>query len=70
MTQETLAHNPFMMMLNPEVVLAAMERSEKLGRLNRRTCHPLDRPAPSAAGRAQPLPIVTGDEDGGADELN
>jgi hypothetical protein len=44
MAQESLARNPFMMMLNPEVVLAAMERSEKLGRLNRRMCHPLDRP--------------------------
>lgn len=47
MKQETLAHNPFMMMLRPEVVLAAVERSEKLGRLNRRLCHPLDRPAPA-----------------------
>jgi hypothetical protein len=51
MKQETLAHNPFMMMLSPEVVLAAVERSEKLGRLNRRMCHPLDRPVPAAAGR-------------------
>ena len=52
MKQETLAHNPFMMMLQPEVVLAAMEGSEKLGRLNRRQCHPLDRPAPPAADGA------------------
>ena len=43
MKQESLVHNPFMMMLQPEVVVAAMERSEKLGRLNRRMCHPLDR---------------------------
>jgi len=49
MKQETLAHNPFMMMLQPEVVLAAMEGSEKLGRLNRRQCHPLDRPTPVPA---------------------
>lgn len=49
MKQETLAHNPFMMMLQPDVVIAAMERSEKLGRLNRRQCHPLDRPTPAAA---------------------
>jgi hypothetical protein len=35
-----------MLMLSPEVVLAAVERSEKLGRLNRRMCHPLDRPQP------------------------
>lgn len=44
MKTETLARNPFMLMLSPEVVLAAVERSEKLGRLNRRMCHPLDRP--------------------------
>jgi hypothetical protein len=49
MKQESLARNPFMMMIQPEAVLAAMERSEKLGRLNRRLCHPLDRPAPAAA---------------------
>lgn len=48
MTQESLVHNPFMMMLQPEVVIAAMERSEKLGRLNRRMCHPLDRVAAPA----------------------
>lgn len=52
MKQETLAHNPFMMMLQPDVVIAAMERSEKLGRLNRRQCHPLDRQAPAAADGA------------------
>jgi hypothetical protein len=52
MKPETLAHNPFMMMLRPEVVLAAVERSEKLGRLNRRLCHPLDRPVPAGAPRA------------------
>lgn len=53
MSQESLAHNPFMMMLNPEVVLAAVERSEKLGRLKRRMCHPLDKPVPTASGSAQ-----------------
>jgi hypothetical protein len=46
MKQETLVRNPFMMMLQPELVLAAMESSEKLGRLNRRQCHPLDRATP------------------------
>lgn len=52
MKQETLAHNPFMMMLRPDVVLAAVERSEKLGRLNRRLCHPLDRPVPANGNRS------------------
>lgn len=53
MKTETLARNPFMMMLSPEVVLAAVERSEKLGRLNRRMCHPLDRPVPLPADGGQ-----------------
>jgi hypothetical protein len=45
------AHNPFMLMLNPEIVLAAVEKSESLAQLNRHTCRPLDRivPAPGAA---------------------
>ena len=47
MKQESLVRNPFMLMLQPDLVVAAMERSEKLGRLNRRLCHPLDRPAPA-----------------------
>jgi hypothetical protein len=44
--EESFVSNPFALMLNPEEVLAAVERSEDLGRLNRRTCHPLDRIAP------------------------
>lgn len=48
MKTQSLARNPFMLMLNPEVVLAAVERSEKLGGLNRRMCHPLDRQVPLA----------------------
>jgi hypothetical protein len=35
--------NPFMLMMNPEVVLAAIEKSERLGQLNRQLCRPLDR---------------------------
>lgn len=36
--------NPFMLMINPEVVLAAMAKSERLEQLNRHLCRPLDRP--------------------------
>lgn len=45
MSQHASPRNPFMLMLNPEVVLAAIEKSERLGKLNRRMCHPLDRVA-------------------------
>ncbi|MFO1329346.1 MAG: hypothetical protein U1F56_18450 [Rubrivivax sp.] len=32
-----------MLMIEPEVVLAAIENSERLSRLNRHLCRPLDR---------------------------
>jgi hypothetical protein len=69
MPQETLAQNPFMMMLNPEIVLAAVERSEKLGRLNRRMCHPLDK---LVIVPAAPEPQADGLDDDAdtADDLN
>lgn len=44
MTQSATVRNPFMLMLNPEVVLAAVAKSERLGQLNRHLCRPLDRP--------------------------
>ncbi|MFO1287734.1 MAG: hypothetical protein U1F49_15115 [Rubrivivax sp.] len=43
MTQPTAEHNPFMLLVHPEAVFAAMEKSERLGRLNRHLCRPLDR---------------------------
>jgi hypothetical protein len=52
MTQSATVRNPFMLMLNPEVVLAAIEKSERLGQLNRQLCRPLDRPAPVGAHNA------------------
>ncbi|MFM2055481.1 MAG: hypothetical protein RL456_3518 [Pseudomonadota bacterium] len=36
--------DPFAMMLDPEAVLRAVERSERLQRLQRRVCRPLDKP--------------------------
>lgn len=41
--------NPFMLMMHPEVVLAAVKNSDRLSKLERRLCRPLDRPAPGAA---------------------
>ena len=41
----TPAADPFAMLLNPEIVVKAMEASERLGsRLHSRVCRPLDRP--------------------------
>ena len=36
--------NPFVMMTDPETILQAVERSERLNRLNRKVYRPLDRP--------------------------
>lgn len=44
MARITSRSNPFTLMMNPEIVLAAIARSERLGQLNRRICRPLDRP--------------------------
>lgn len=44
MAQPSTSSNPFMLMLNPELVLAAVEKSERLSQLNRHLCRPLDRP--------------------------
>ncbi len=46
--------NPFMLMINPEVILAAVEKSEHLGQFNRQLCRPLDRaPAAGADGESE-----------------
>ncbi len=36
--------NPFELMMNPEAVLQAISRSDRLERLQRRICRPLDKP--------------------------
>lgn len=51
MDQPSTVRNPFMLLLHPEEVLAAVEKSEPLGQLNRHLCRPLDRPSlPQADG--------------------
>ena len=36
--------DPFALMMDPDAVFQAMERSDRLGRLKRRICRPLDKP--------------------------
>jgi hypothetical protein len=52
MAQQTSERNPFMLMINPEVILAAVEKSERLSQLNRHMCRPLDRPMGAVAAAA------------------
>jgi hypothetical protein len=58
MEQQITERNPFMLLLDPESVLAAVEKSERLGRLNRQLCRPLDRPTPTSV-----RPSADGDDD-------
>ena len=44
MQTHELLSNPFALMMNPAEVVQAMERSERLERLQRRICRPLDKP--------------------------
>jgi len=64
-TQQTMIANPFQLMLNPEAVLAAVERSERLSQLNRHLCRPLDRPVLGGSMRGDD--VAAGDVDGDDD---
>jgi hypothetical protein len=44
MREAPILSNPFVMMTDPETILAAVERSERLNRLSSRIYRPLDRP--------------------------
>ena len=48
MSQQAQVLNPFMFLISPEVVLAAMQNSAHLGKLNSTMCRPLDGPADKA----------------------
>lgn len=50
MSQQIQVRNPFMLLVSPEVVLAAIENSEHLGKLNSTMCRPLDGPSSTAGG--------------------
>jgi hypothetical protein len=39
------APNPFALLLDPQAVFMAIEKSERLERLHSRICRPLDKPA-------------------------
>ena len=43
-TAQTVASNPFALMMDPEAVFAALASSDRLARLHSRICRPLDKP--------------------------
>ena len=66
--------NPFALMLDPQAVIAQIERSERLEGLHRRVCRPLDKPllggAVDQTGESCELSAADADADdrGTADE--
>jgi len=46
MSLDAVRSNPFALMIAPETVFAAIERSERLARLKSTICRPLDKPRP------------------------
>jgi hypothetical protein len=61
--------NPFALMLDPQAVLAQIEHSERLERLSRRICRPLDKPMLGAASEGDTAADGSAEdaEGGGAD---
>jgi hypothetical protein len=60
--------NPFAMMIDPQAVIALMNRSERLERLQRRVCRPLDKPLLGVLGEGQGE-VDESDEDNDAADL-
>ena len=59
--------NPFALLLDPQAVLAQIEHSERLERLQRRVCRPLDKPLLGAlAEDGDELTDTDTDSDGAA----
>lgn len=50
MDKQQPVSNPFELMMDPQRVVQAMERSDRLARLQRRVCRPLDKPLIAHAG--------------------
>jgi hypothetical protein len=59
MQQTTVSANPFALMIAPEAIFAAIERSDRLARLKSTICHPLDKPRPGQA----PVEVKAFDEE-------
>lgn len=63
----TPAQNPFALLMNPDSVLQAVERSERLSRLHSRICRPLDKPALARGGKETEAVEADAESDGAAD---
>jgi hypothetical protein len=55
--------NPFALMIDPQAVFAQIESSERLERLHRRVCRPLDKPLLGGAAEADDEAAAAGADD-------
>lgn len=67
MTTTQADANPFVLMVNPQAVFAAIENSERLARLASRICRPLDRHQPALAD-GETADVADAELDATADE--
>jgi hypothetical protein len=64
MTPTTSLHaNPFALLMDPEAVFRAIEKSERLVRLQSRICRPLDKPLLAPAEGAEDAPAADPHQD-------
>ena len=53
-----LSVNPFALLLDPQAVIAQIEASQRLERLERRVCRPLDKPLLGAAADGEDVDVA------------
>ena len=66
MTTAQTSSNPFVLMMDPESVFAAIAHSGRLMRLNSRVCRPLDKPVVARADAEPVAPEIDGGDAGEA----
>lgn len=66
----TPSANPFALLLDPQAVLASIEHSDRLERLHRRVCRPLDKPVLPNVPAAGDANSFDQSIDDAADDLN
>ncbi|MBI5258637.1 MAG: hypothetical protein HY855_19185 [Burkholderiales bacterium] len=62
--------NPFALLLDPQAVLASIEHSDRLERLHRRVCRPLDKPVLPNAPAGTDARAFDQAVDDSADDMN
>lgn len=67
MPQTLLSVNPFAMLLDPQAVVAEMERSERLAHLKSRVFRPLDRPLIPKQGAGEAQAVASASDDAADD---